>query len=248
MLDVTSTPVEPEAPPVVLRADAIKAGLIRYCTGEPCKHGHRAERWVSSCHCCQCDRGSADYKGGPASTWASSEDDILRARWGKTSARDIAALLKRSRNSVISRAHRIGLSLPYYVPGQGHKPRRGRPKGAAPPVTRERNTYGGMFTKLANAARKRKRKPASGIPAPWTPEARVERTPRATRLTIEPDAIPVTACSIYDLTTETCRWPVGPDTGRGQLFCGAPGADLAAQMPYCGNCAPRAFTQARWRP
>jgi len=71
---------------------------------------------------------------------------------------------------------------------------------------------------------------------PWTPLPHPE------------EPIPATACSIYDLTTETCRWPVGPDTGRGQLFCGAPGADLAAGIPYCGNCAPRAFTQARWRP
>jgi len=236
MLDVTSPPVEPEAPPVVLRADAIKAGLIRYCTGEPCKHGHRAERWVSSCHCCQCDRGAADYKGGPASTWHPDEDAIVRAQWGKISARDIGVMLQRSRNSVISRAHRIGLGEPIYVR---------RPKAAAPPVARKRNTYGGMFTKIANA--KRKRKPALRIPAPWTPEARIGQ-PTQPRLRCEPEPIPVTACSIYDLTDETCRWPVGPDTGRGQLFCGAPGADLAAQMPYCGNCAPRAFTQARWRP
>jgi len=245
MLDMTSNPVEPDVLPVISRADAIKAGLLRYCTGEPCIHGHRAERWVSSCHCCQCDRGSADYKGGPASTWHPDEDAILRAQWGKTSARDIAALLKRSRNSIISRAHRIGLGESYYVPGRGHMPRPRKPKAAAPPVTRGVNTYGGMFTKIANA--KRKRKPALRIPAPWTPEASIGQ-PTQPRLRCEPEPIPVTACSIYDLTTETCRWPVGPDTGRDQLFCGAPGADLAAGMPYCGSCAPRAYVPARWRP
>ena len=248
MLDVTSTPVEPDAEavpdalPLISRADAIKAGLLRYCTGEACTHGHHAERWVSSCHCCQCDRGAADYKGGPASTWHPDEDAIVRAQWGKISARDIGVMLQRSRNSVISRAHRIGLGESDYV----RAPRPRRPRAATPPVTRERNTFGGMFTKLANA--KRKKKSAFGIASPWTPEARIERTPMAPKLTIEPEPIPATACSIYDLTTETCRWPVGPETCIGQLFCGAPGADLAAGVAYCGFHAPRAYAPARWRP
>jgi len=146
-----------------------------------------------------------------------------------------------TRSAVAGKIKRLGLASASPVLRVPRKP-----KAAAPPVTRGVNTYGGMATKLAHA--KRKEKAAFGIAAPWTPEARIVKQPPQPRLRCEPEPIPVTACSIYDLTTETCRWPVGPDTGRGQLFCGAPGADLAAQMPYCGNCAPRAFTQARWRP
>jgi len=245
MLDVTSTPVEPDALPIVSRADAIKAGLLRYCTGDPCIHGHRAERWVSSCHCCQCDRGSADYKGGPASTWTPSEDDVLRAQWGKSPARDIAALLKRSRNSVISRAHRIGLGESYYIPGRGHMPRPRRPRAAAPSVTRERNTFGGMFTKFANAKRKQ-------VPAPWTPEARILRPQPVIAPKISTGAIPASTiagrfqCETMDLRDNSCRWPV--TEGSPWIFCGIPSADLAADRPYCVMHSAIAYQPARWRP
>lgn len=35
--------------------DARAAGLKRYFTGQPCKHGHIAERLVSTRKCCQCN-------------------------------------------------------------------------------------------------------------------------------------------------------------------------------------------------
>ena len=34
--------------------EAIDAGKTRYFTGKPCKHGHIAERMVSSGSCCEC--------------------------------------------------------------------------------------------------------------------------------------------------------------------------------------------------
>ena len=37
---------------------------------------------------------------------------------------------------------------------------------------------------------------------------------------------------LMDLTQTTCRWPVGPDTGAKQMFCGCY-ADLVATGPYC---------------
>ena len=39
---------------IVSRAEAKAAGLKRYFTGEPCKHGHVAERFVSNWDCAQC--------------------------------------------------------------------------------------------------------------------------------------------------------------------------------------------------
>ncbi|MER9768954.1 HNH endonuclease [Mesorhizobium sp. M0189] len=48
---------------VTSKADARSAGLKRYFTGKPCKHGHSAERWVSTGICCDCDRMfAAKYK------------------------------------------------------------------------------------------------------------------------------------------------------------------------------------------
>lgn len=36
--------------------DAKRQGLVRYFTGEPCKHGHVAERYVNGRQCVVCDR------------------------------------------------------------------------------------------------------------------------------------------------------------------------------------------------
>lgn len=39
---------------VVSRQDAIERGLLRYFTGEPCKHGHVAERYTLNSGCITC--------------------------------------------------------------------------------------------------------------------------------------------------------------------------------------------------
>lgn len=46
------------------RAEAKAAGVKRYFTGKPCKHGHVAERLVSSFECLDCSRANcaADYE------------------------------------------------------------------------------------------------------------------------------------------------------------------------------------------
>lgn len=42
--------------PLIRYKDAKLAGLTRYFTGKPCKHGHIDERLVSSQTCCECNR------------------------------------------------------------------------------------------------------------------------------------------------------------------------------------------------
>ncbi len=42
------------AKPVISRVEAIAAGLKRYYTGEPCKHGHVAERYTTTSGCLEC--------------------------------------------------------------------------------------------------------------------------------------------------------------------------------------------------
>jgi 5-methylcytosine-specific restriction endonuclease McrA len=41
---------------VISRSEAIALGLLRYFTGRPCKHGHRAERSVGDWRCVECHR------------------------------------------------------------------------------------------------------------------------------------------------------------------------------------------------
>lgn len=54
-------------------ADAKAAGLKRYFTGEPCKHGHIAERFVSSCGCVECTRAMT-------LRWSKNNTAEIRAR------------------------------------------------------------------------------------------------------------------------------------------------------------------------
>jgi hypothetical protein len=46
----------------VTRDEARTRGLKRYFTGEPCKHGHVAERWVANSGCTVCLLTSSSKK------------------------------------------------------------------------------------------------------------------------------------------------------------------------------------------
>lgn len=49
--------------PIVTREDAVAKGLKRFFVGEPCVHGHLAERFVSSKRCVECSYlGRDDYR------------------------------------------------------------------------------------------------------------------------------------------------------------------------------------------
>ncbi len=58
---------------IISYADAKAAGLKRYFTGEPCKHGHIAERFVSSCGCVECTRAMT-------LRWSKNNTAEIRAR------------------------------------------------------------------------------------------------------------------------------------------------------------------------
>ncbi len=47
----------------ISRDEALRKGLKRYFTGSPCKHGHTAQRFVSTGNCCACNNERASsYK------------------------------------------------------------------------------------------------------------------------------------------------------------------------------------------
>jgi GcrA cell cycle regulator len=49
--------------------------------------------------------------------------------------------------------------------------------------------------------------------------------------------------SLFELTNGTCRWPIGEPGTAGFHFCGAAGADLENDQPYCERHARRAFVR-----
>ena len=47
--------------------------------------------------------------------------------------------------------------------------------------------------------------------------------------------------SLLELTSESCRWPVGDPRDKAFFFCGREEADMMDKQPYCPRCAARAF-------
>lgn len=60
---------------IITRTAAIESGLKKYFTGEPCKNGHLAERYVQSCTCELCIRGAV-----PNSITAERRSEISQQR------------------------------------------------------------------------------------------------------------------------------------------------------------------------
>jgi hypothetical protein len=197
--------------------------------------------------------------GQGASFWDGPEGParvalLLKLQAKKWSGSRIAAEFGVTRNTVLGKLARLGLrceSAPPTNPGsrrpnikravelKNHKP---APRGGDAQrrgVTAFSFTKGGMLARAAAADEARRRRPENELRSALRRSEVVDRAP---------EPIPATACSIFDLRNESCRFPVGPLHDPATLFCGAPAADLAAGMPYCSKCAPRCYTQARWRP
>jgi HNH endonuclease. len=75
---------------LVLRSVAKERGLSRYFTGQPCKRGHIAERWVSGFKCVQCH---AEYVANHPEhirvakrKWKKANPEVVRAH-GRSSRR-----------------------------------------------------------------------------------------------------------------------------------------------------------------
>lgn len=163
-------------------------------------------------------------RGSPS--W--SEDDVrllksLQAQ--QISAGRIGAELGRTRSAIIAKLRRLGFRCESCRPNTGS----GRPRKATPAGTR---ALGNMMQRLNTGQPLRKEAKPLRIEAP--PDLPAEPTP-------------ATACTIFDLTNETCRWPLGEVIEPVRLFCGSPGGDLAAGNPYCGFHAQLSYAPARSR-
>jgi len=155
------------------------------------------------------DKPSHEAIAMPRDEWTAEQINELHKLLGgqpKLSATEIATLLNArfrlalhghfTRNSVISKTHRMGWAA------------------SAPPPPKEKK----------KRKRKRKLKLASppAMPAEPPPPPRDERIPLEQRR------------SLCELTSISCRWPVGDPCGPGFFFCGAEAVEGRA---YCaGHC------------
>jgi len=123
----------------------------------------------------------------------------------KTTMREMAAILGRSRNATIAKCHRLGLHRGNRNAASRRVPEPKRPHEAKRPYRRADWAVPGLYARDRNKER---------LPPAVVVDLPVER--------------PVNPVTLLELREDHCRWPVSGD-GVATLFCGA----QADGCPYC---------------
>jgi len=142
-------------------------------------------------------------------TWTDERVEILKKRWAEgLSASQIAAELGGiTRNAVIGKVHRLGLSGRAKSPSSA-APRPRKPRAHSQLLRMSRPSVRGN-TALAHAYE---------IDAEPEPELIDNIIPLGQRRTL------------LELTEETCRWPIGDPGSADFFFCGG---QTLTSLPYC---------------
>ncbi|MGB3245170.1 MAG: GcrA family cell cycle regulator [Sulfitobacter sp.] len=169
-------------------------------------------------------------------SWTDDRVETLKKMWGEgQSASQIAKELGGvTRNAVIGKVHRLGLSNRATTGGTAAKaepkakPVKAAPKAKAPPKEElpEPKTESAAPPKQSLAAR-RQIIPA-GQPLPPQPSAN-EISPEALAKVNEVEK-KAKKIGLMELTERTCKWPVGDPATEQFWFCGLP---VKQGKPYC---------------
>jgi len=174
-------------------------------------------------------------------SWSDERVDLLKRLWSEgQSASQIAKELGGvTRNAVIGKVHRLGLSnrngsAPVANAAPAAAPEAEAPKAAAKPAPKpaakpsapaEAN---GEETEPANAPVRIKAIIPAGQPLPPQPSAN-EIDPEALAKVSEIEK-KAKRLSLMELTERTCKWPVGDPATEDFWFCGLP---VQTGKPYC---------------
>jgi len=175
-------------------------------------------------------------------SWTEERVEILKKMWteGKSASQIAKELGGVTRNAVIGKVHRLGLS--------------NRTAGAAKPAAKEAapkdtgKSKGEARPAAASKPAQPAPKPAAERPAPVPAPAPAARKPAATpgqplppqpsANEISPEALAsvrevekkARRISLMELTERTCKWPIGDPATDDFWFCGLP---CQAGKPYC---------------
>lgn len=160
-------------------------------------------------------------------SWTTERVDLLKKLWADgLSASQIAAELGGvTRNAVIGKVHRLGLSGRAKSSNTPAKPRRPRaPAAPSRPAAPQPRSIGNAALKIEEA-----------------PAAEIAPTPAP----VQELVIPVNErATILQLNERTCKWPIGDPSTDDFYFCGRQ-SDAAA--PYCAHHCRIAYQPANDR-
>jgi len=173
-------------------------------------------------------------------SWSDERVELLKKMWGEgQSASQIAKELGGvTRNAVIGKVHRLGLSN---RSGTGKSADASKSKADAKPAAKPRAKPSKPATKPAAAEAPAPEAPA----APLMTRARAAIIPAGQRLPPQPSANEIDPAALakvseiekkakrlglMELTERTCKWPVGDPATDDFWFCGLP---VQAGKPYC---------------
>lgn len=167
-------------------------------------------------------------------SWTDERVELLKRLWGEgLSASQIAARLGGvTRNAVIGKVHRLGLSgRTKPQPQAAQNARRAVGGDTAPRSSTRPSAHGNLALKFQAAPKAAPPPAAQPTPAPLAlvAEEADEGDSRATILT---------------LTEQTCKWPVGDPNSADFYFCGK---RSEAGVPYCQHHTRIAYQPAQDR-
>lgn len=144
------------------------------------------------------------YDGGKEKFWTSNETTTLINNWPIKSGSQIAALLRRTRNSVAGKTKRLqdkgvlpALTAKHYA----EKPTQARPARPPRPRHRKREPEIVEFKTLNKLLAETAPAPLNGRP-----------------------------CQLAELTDRRCHWPIGDPRDADFYYCGA---RKLSDVPYC---------------
>ena len=172
-------------------------------------------------------------------SWTDERVELLKKMWGEgQSASQIAKELGGvTRNAVIGKVHRLGLSN--RATGTRHRPRPPRPSPNPPPPPSPNQSPNRPPRPRPRGLRHLRPRPnrslpprkqiiPAGQPLPPQPSAN-EISPEALAKVNEVEK-KAKKLGLMELTERTCKWPVGDPATEDFWFCGLP---VQAGKPYC---------------
>lgn len=170
-----------------------------------------------------------------AGAWTDERVELLKKLWtdGLSASQIAGELGNVTRNAVIGKVHRLGLS------GRAKSPAAATPRPRKAPTRSPSHPLAGPGSAAAQAPVTRGN---TALAPQFTPEIEAQAEEQPVQTPAEDVVIPFSErVTIMDLREYMCRWPMGDPTSPEFRFCGT---RSLTGMPYCAHHARIAYQPA----